>query len=131
MAAYERGGDAGRAVRDAAVNGALRAPRPASRWHASPVVRRPGAGDAAALVEDHLAALRPFLDRLVEEWRPDVIHAHTGLPDGVVAAEVGRELGIPVVVTEHASTIERDLADPAALEQYRTPARARRPVCSR
>ncbi len=82
------------------------------------VVRRPGSGDAAALVEDHLAALRPFLERLVDEWRPDVIHAHTGLPDGVVAAEAGRQLGIPVVVTEHASTIEHDLADPAARAQY-------------
>lgn len=82
------------------------------------VARRPGSGDAAVLVEDHLAALLPFLDRLIEEWRPDVIHAHTGLPDGVVAAEAGRQLRIPVVVTEHASTIERDLADPAAREQY-------------
>ena len=85
-----------------------------------PVVRRPGAGDAAALVEDHLAALRPFTRRLVADWRPDLIHAHTGLPDGIIAAQVGRELGIPVVVTEHSSTIETELADPAALERYRT-----------
>jgi glycosyltransferase involved in cell wall biosynthesis len=85
-----------------------------------PLVRRPGAGDAAALVEDHLDALRPFVRRLVETWRPDVIHAHTGLPDGVVAAAVSRELGIPVVVSEHASTIDTELADPAALGHYRT-----------
>ena len=85
-----------------------------------PVVRRPGSGDAAALVEDYHAALRPFLIRLADGWRPDVIHAHTGLPDGVVGAAVGRELGIPVVVTEHASTIEAELAEPAALERYRT-----------
>jgi glycosyltransferase involved in cell wall biosynthesis len=85
-----------------------------------PVVRRPGSGDVAALVEDHLDALRPFLLRLVETWVPDVIHAHTGLPDGVVAAMVGRELGIPVVVSEHASTIESELADPLAIEYYRT-----------
>lgn len=84
-----------------------------------PVVRRPGAGDAAALVEDHLDALRPFVRRLVAEWRPDVIHAHTGLPDGVVAAAVGRKLGIPVLVSEHASMIEAEFADPAALEHYR------------
>jgi glycosyltransferase involved in cell wall biosynthesis len=85
-----------------------------------PVVRRPGTGDPAALVEDHLVALRPFVAGLARRWCPDVIHAHTGLPDGIVAAAVGRELGIPVVVTEHASTIEADLADPVALEQYRT-----------
>ena len=85
-----------------------------------PMVRRPGADDVAALVDDHLAALGPFVRRLVERWRPDVIHAHTGLPDGVVAATVGRELGIPVVVSEHASTIDADLANPDARAVYRT-----------
>lgn len=85
-----------------------------------PVVRRPGTGDPAALVDDHVAALRPFVTRLVATWRPDLIHAHTGLPDGIAAAAVGRELGIPVAVTEHASTIEKDLAAPEAAERYRT-----------
>ena len=85
-----------------------------------PVVRRLGTGDTAALVEDHVAALRPFVGRLISEWRPDVIHAHTGLPDGIVAAQIGQELGVPVVVSEHASTIEAELADPAALDRYRT-----------
>ncbi len=85
-----------------------------------PVVRRPGSDDAAALVEDHLDAFRPFVRRLIAEWRPDLIHAHTGLPDGVVAAAVGRELGIPVVVSEHASTIEAELADRVAIDHYRS-----------
>lgn len=85
-----------------------------------PMVRRPGAGDVDALVEDHLETLRPFMRQLVEAWRPDVIHAHTGLPDGVVAAAVGRELGIPVIVSEHASTTDADLAQRAAREHYRT-----------
>jgi glycosyltransferase involved in cell wall biosynthesis len=85
-----------------------------------PMIRRPGAGDADALVDDHLEALRPFVRRLVETWRPDVIHAHTGLPDGVAAATVGRELGIPVIVSEHASTVDTELADPVARERYRT-----------
>jgi glycosyltransferase involved in cell wall biosynthesis len=84
-----------------------------------PVIRRPGPDDVGALIDDYLAALRPFVNRLVDDWRPDLIHAHTGLPDGVVAAEIGRDLAIPVVVTEHASTIETDLAHPAALERYR------------
>jgi len=83
-----------------------------------PMVRRPGSGDVDALVEDHLVALRPFVGRLVEAWRPDVLHAHTGLPDGVAAATIGRELGIPVVVSEHASTVDTDLADPVAREHY-------------
>lgn len=84
-----------------------------------PVIRRPGPDDVAALIDDYLAALRPFVHGLVDDWRPDLIHAHTGLPDGVVAAEIGRDLAIPVVVSEHASTIETDLADPAALDRYR------------
>lgn len=85
-----------------------------------PMIRRPGSEDVDALVEDHLEALRPFVRRLVETWRPDVIHAHTGLPDGVVAVAVGRELGIPVVVSEHASTVDSELDDPEALAHYRT-----------
>lgn len=85
-----------------------------------PTIRRPGTDDPDALVEDHVEALRPFVRRLVETWRPDVIHAHTGLPDGVAAATVGRELGIPVVVSEHASTVDADLANPVARDLYRT-----------
>lgn len=85
-----------------------------------PLVRRLGSGDVPELIEDHLAALRPFVSRLIVGWRPDLIHAHTGLPDGIVAARVGRELGIPVVVSEHASTVETELADPEAADRYRT-----------
>lgn len=84
-----------------------------------PTIRRPGKDDPDALVDDHLDALRPFVRRLVKTWRPDVIHAHTGLPDGVAAVTVGRELGIPVVVSEHASTVDTDLANPVARDQYR------------
>ena len=35
--------------------------------------------------------------------RIDLIHAHFIYPDGVVAASLGHELGIPVVTTEHAN----------------------------
>jgi glycosyltransferase involved in cell wall biosynthesis len=84
-----------------------------------PLVAWPGNRPELAM-PDHLAALRPFVHRLSRQWRPEVIHAHTGYPDGIVAAEVGRELGIPVVVTEHASTIETQLADPAIADCYRT-----------
>jgi teichuronic acid biosynthesis glycosyltransferase TuaC len=41
--------------------------------------------------------------RELRRWFPfDLIHAHFGYPDGVVAERLGRELGVPVVVTEHA-----------------------------
>jgi D-inositol-3-phosphate glycosyltransferase len=85
-----------------------------------PLVRPPGTSDIADLIEGHEDALRPVVRSLSEEWRPDVIHAHTGLPDGIAAARIGRELGIPVVVTEHASTIETVLSDPVAHERYHT-----------
>jgi glycosyltransferase involved in cell wall biosynthesis len=40
--------------------------------------------------------------RLHRESPFDLIHAHFIYPDGVVAAEVGRALGIPVMTSEHA-----------------------------
>jgi glycosyltransferase involved in cell wall biosynthesis len=41
--------------------------------------------------------------RDLRRWFPfDLIHAHFGYPDGVVAERLGREHGVPVVVTEHA-----------------------------
>lgn len=84
-----------------------------------PVVPFPGEPDASGLVTAHEQALEPFVARLLPDWRPDVIHAHTGLPDGVAAARLGRRLGLPVVVSEHASTIEEILAEPAARDRYR------------
>jgi teichuronic acid biosynthesis glycosyltransferase TuaC len=46
--------------------------------------------------------LRPVLKRLHRDEPIDLIHAHFIFPDGVVAARIGRELGVPVVTTEHA-----------------------------
>lgn len=40
--------------------------------------------------------------RLHAEQPFDLIHAHFVFPDGVVASEIGRALGIPVVTSEHA-----------------------------
>ena len=40
--------------------------------------------------------------RLHREWPFDVIHAHFIYPDGVVASQIGRELGVPVMTSEHA-----------------------------
>src|SRR6267154_3402481 len=43
------------------------------------------------------------LARQLHRERPfDVIHAHFIYPDGVVASRLGRELGIPVMTSEHA-----------------------------
>lgn len=43
------------------------------------------------------------LARQLHRERPfDLVHAHFVFPDGVVAAHIGRELGIPVMTSEHA-----------------------------
>lgn len=54
---------------------------------------------------DARLALPPVLAtarRLHRETPFDLIHAHFIYPDGVVAARVGQELGIPVMTSEHA-----------------------------
>ena len=43
-----------------------------------------------------------FARKLYEEWPFDLIHAHFIYPDGVVASQIGRELGVPVITSEHA-----------------------------
>lgn len=47
-------------------------------------------------------SLTPELDRLREEFRFELIHAHFSYPDGAVAAALGRRYGVPVIITEHA-----------------------------
>ena len=50
-----------------------------------------------------LPKLRGLVLRLHLEQRIDLIHAHLIYPEGVIAAEIGRILGVPVVTTEHAN----------------------------
>jgi glycosyltransferase involved in cell wall biosynthesis len=40
--------------------------------------------------------------RLHREWPIDLIHAHFISPEGVVASRLGRDLGVPVMTSEHA-----------------------------
>lgn len=47
-------------------------------------------------------SIRRLADRLHEERRFDLIHAHFIYPDGVLAARLGQRYGIPVVTTEAA-----------------------------
>jgi glycosyltransferase involved in cell wall biosynthesis len=46
--------------------------------------------------------VRRLVGRIRREFPFDLIHAHFGYPDGVVAAWLGQRYGVPVVVTEHA-----------------------------
>jgi len=76
--------------------------------------RRPG-----DLIDAHAKALLPFGRAAFARAPFNLIHAHTGLPDGIVAARLADELDLPLVVTEHSSTTATDLDDPAALAAYR------------
>jgi glycosyltransferase involved in cell wall biosynthesis len=68
-----------------------------------------------------LAFGKALAARAVADGRPyDVIHANNGLPDGAAAMHLAQELGLPLVVTEHDSTLPRRLTDPAAAGVYRT-----------
>ncbi len=48
----------------------------------------------------------------------DIVHAHGGYPDGVAAAAVAAALGRPYVMTEHASYVRDQLADPSIRAEY-------------
>ena len=131
-AAHIRGPVASRAERGAAAAALLAGPvgRTAAvhlprSWGApeTPVARLPVLLDAERrgptdLVEAHQRALLPFGRALAERWPIDVIHAHTGLPDGVVAARLADELGLGLLVTEHSSTAEAELDDAHARALY-------------
>jgi teichuronic acid biosynthesis glycosyltransferase TuaC len=48
------------------------------------------------------AAVRRLAQRLHRDNPVNVIHAHFIYPDGVVASRIGRDLGVPVMTSEHA-----------------------------
>ena len=81
-----------------------------SAWGAGvPVARIPavhpgGRLPARAAIQAHGALLVPFATALAARWPFDMIHAHVGIPDGAAAALVATALGVPLVVTEHASS---------------------------
>lgn len=92
-----------------------------------PVVRTWGAMDGSEVPEmaaRHAAPLlafgRALATRFAAEGRSiGVIHAHNGLPDGLAAMTLAAELGVPLVITEHDSTLPRRLGNPAAAGRYR------------
>jgi glycosyltransferase involved in cell wall biosynthesis len=47
-----------------------------------------------------------------------IVHAHTGYPDGAGAVGLAQRLGLPLVITEHASFVDRILADPWQRRAY-------------
>lgn len=72
-------------------------------------------------IDRHAAALMAFGRALHDRWSFEVIHAHTGLPDGVAASRLATSLGAPLLVSEHDSTMAARLAaKPALVVGYRS-----------
>ncbi|HWW55266.1 MAG TPA: TIGR04063 family PEP-CTERM/XrtA system glycosyltransferase [Sphingopyxis sp.] len=44
-----------------------------------------------------IGALAKRVEALAKEWKPDVLHAHSPVLDGIAALRVGKKLGIPVI----------------------------------
>jgi glycosyltransferase involved in cell wall biosynthesis len=89
-----------------------------------PVVRTWGVDDSVdelARVDRHAEMLQAFGTALTKRWPIDVIHAHTGAPDGLAAARLADTLEIGLVVSEHDSTIATRLStSPELAVAYRT-----------
>ncbi len=92
-----------------------------------PVLRVPApmpvGGDATrdplVLAALEATSLVPIGIALYAAWPFDVIHAHTGLPDGLAAGMLADAVRVPVLTTEHDSATPGKLADPAAAAAYR------------
>jgi teichuronic acid biosynthesis glycosyltransferase TuaC len=96
-----------------------------------PAVTRPrvaGKIDEVARVRAQSQTLVAFGRRLHETWPIDLIHAHTGLPDGAAASDLADVTGAPLVTTEHDSTLLRRLEDATSLALYRRLFEPRRAV---
>lgn len=78
------------------------AARPVARFL---LPRRVSWGNAAGAFTD--AARRALAAWQAEGWTPDVIHGHNLLPGGWTTLELGRELGVPSVVTVHSSFVSQ------------------------
>ena len=63
--------------------------------------------------------LRALGDRLLGDGiTPAVIHAHGGYPDAAATVELADRFDRPLIVTEHASFVDRYLSDPAFRPDY-------------
>lgn len=72
--------------------------------------------------EDRRRALGCVAGRLVK-GRRTVIHAHTGYPDGSAAVGLSDLLDAPLIITEHATFVGQQLAQPPVRDAYLTAVR--------
>lgn len=85
------------------------------------------AGPSATIRRDHQVvyrwdAMRAMLDD-VGGPRPALVHAHVGYPEGAAAARAADHLSVPLVLTEHATYLDRLLGDPDTRPAYAAAAR--------
>lgn len=73
-------------------------------------VRLPSTLRVAAAIPGYARSVLAELDRITP--RPELIHAHFALPDGVAAVRAGARAGVPVVVSLLGSDFYRQLARP-------------------
>jgi glycosyltransferase involved in cell wall biosynthesis len=84
-------------------------------------VTRPRVGDGldeVRRIAPEAVPLRAFGRALAASWPFDLVHAHTGIPDGAAAAALANDLGVPIVTTEHDHAAVARLADPSARQAY-------------
>lgn len=74
------------------------------------------AGSDGDLRRDALLSIAREID--LGERGIGVVHAHTGYPDGYAASALASWLGWPLVVTEHASFVARQLRQPQQRQRY-------------
>lgn len=66
-----------------------------------------------AFLRKYATRIRELYKVAVEKWgKPDILHAHVSLPAGYLAAGLGQEFGVPVIVQEHYSGFESDARFP-------------------
>lgn len=123
--------------------GLLVPPSKARTWHGLREMRQHwrAGGAAAQISRDHdlplyrllwwgwrptfypparVAPLLRLFDRYcAEQGKPDVIHAHSALYGGWVAAHLRRQRGIPAALTEHSSALIRGLLFPDQIARLR------------
>jgi glycosyltransferase involved in cell wall biosynthesis/SAM-dependent methyltransferase len=92
---------------------------PVIRLPAIATIRGGSPADPIMVADRQAETLLAFGIPLAERWPIDLVHAHTGLPDGVAAARLARRLGVPLVVTEHDSSLAARLASEPARQAYR------------
>lgn len=56
-----------------------------------------------------MAAMRLFRQIVRQNGLPDIIHAHSLIYGGIIAAEIGKKYNIPVVLTEHSTGFAREV----------------------